>query len=288
MAQLPLVDGDDHDKEADAGCVSQARQFGRGHSPNTSETPARVEIVDIRGTSLKTTAEDKDESTNEDSILAAESITSRTGKHGTEKGTSSKDGHDSTTAQESATNTHRGLLCCSHLVRIIAKLIDKVARGNHLGNDTQVIAIEQRAQRGKDGHCELIPLWRESHDGGMSWQGGDKRSQKKKKRKGRGDQWLYLNLIKVVYRRGQRIPTQWKNGGQGLGEGSIMPLSVSVLHATAASSRTCYDAPSSTGNSHSSHSLLPRMGSLSAGPPPESLPSLGSSIVGFDRETGGR
>lgn len=65
--------------------------------PNTGETSSRVQIVDMRGTSLKTTTEDKDESTNQDSILSAESITSGTSKHGTEKGTSSKDGHDSTT-----------------------------------------------------------------------------------------------------------------------------------------------------------------------------------------------
>lgn len=55
----------------------------------------------MRGTSLKTTTEDKDESTNQDGILAAEFITSRSSKHGTEKGTSSKDGNDSTTTRVS-------------------------------------------------------------------------------------------------------------------------------------------------------------------------------------------
>lgn len=57
------------------------------------------------------------------------------------------------------------LLCHLPLVGVVSKLADEALGGNGLGNDTQVIAVQQGTKRSKDAHEELIPLGWESHDG---------------------------------------------------------------------------------------------------------------------------
>lgn len=66
--------------------------------PKTSETAARVEVVDVISSSLKTTAQNKDQSTDHDCPFSTEAITSITSEHGTKESTAREDRHNSTTA----------------------------------------------------------------------------------------------------------------------------------------------------------------------------------------------
>lgn len=64
--------------------------------PNTSKASSGVEVVNVLGTGLETTAEKEDDGADEDGPLSAEAITCRAGEHGAEEGTASEDGDNST------------------------------------------------------------------------------------------------------------------------------------------------------------------------------------------------
>ncbi len=77
MAKLCLVEGDDHGQETDT---------------DASETSSGVEVVDVLCCSLESSSNTKDQGTEEDGLLAAESISSEAGKECPKEGTTSEDG----------------------------------------------------------------------------------------------------------------------------------------------------------------------------------------------------
>lgn len=73
MRNLPLVDGDDHDEEADAEAADGA---------------ACVQPVDILGSGLEGSAHDENECSYEDGPSSPNVVTPRTGEGSTEEGAS--------------------------------------------------------------------------------------------------------------------------------------------------------------------------------------------------------
>lgn len=75
MCDFSLVDGYDHDEEAD---------------PDPGDCSTRVQPVDILGSSLEASAHDKDERSHEDGPSSSEVVAPGTGECSTEEGASSE------------------------------------------------------------------------------------------------------------------------------------------------------------------------------------------------------
>jgi len=134
MGQLGLVERHNHAQNANS---------------ETSDGAAGIEIRQRLGAGLQSTAEAENESADQDGPATAELVTHGAGGTGAEEGTAREDGHD----------------CCCLIVGR-AELGIEGMRGNDLGNDTQVVAVEQRPERGEDADQELVPLGGERHGGG--------------------------------------------------------------------------------------------------------------------------
>lgn len=123
VCKLGLVQRDDHDEETNT---------------ETSDGTTSVEVVEVHGTSLETTAEQEEDATDEDCHTTTELVTGNTSKTRTEEGSSGEDRDDGTSF-----------------------VVGRVEFGNEglctdgAGNDTQVITVEDGADGGKHGHQEL-------------------------------------------------------------------------------------------------------------------------------------
>lgn len=92
---------------------------------------------------------------HQDGDSATELVAGRAREGGTEEGTAREDRHDGS----------RGIVVG------LVELSDEGLGGNDLGDDTEIVAVQQRAQRGKQAHKELVYFGRERHG---DWRAGQR------------------------------------------------------------------------------------------------------------------
>jgi hypothetical protein len=144
MGQLGLVQRHNHAEDADA---------------ETRDGTAGIQVRQCLGPGLQSAAEAEDESSDQDGPATTELVTHGTGGGGTKKGTAREDGHDCCSEMdvvrpEAARYVWEGV----HSLLIVGgtELGLEGLAGNDLGNDTEIVTKQERAERGEDADQELV------------------------------------------------------------------------------------------------------------------------------------
>jgi hypothetical protein len=142
VRQFRLVQRDDHHEEANtetgdgASSVQVVESLGSGLERSTDDEDLRVSWS-VHAALLAQRSESH-QSAEHDCLFSSNVVPCRSGEHGSEEGASSEDRDDSST------------LTCGWV-----ELHDEVVRVNGLCDDTEIVTVEDRTDRGEHGHQEL-------------------------------------------------------------------------------------------------------------------------------------